>query len=178
MIYDTRLGYKGTVGVGGVCAVLTGAEGASSIGRTQTSTLRWILSTAAGCWWYSICRTTTWNTTTSLTSCQPWETLVIFSPFISPCGSISVTTWAPRWYGSLSLETGSILFLNGKRTLSLLILCVLINFNLLFVFLGFYLGSDHTGGFKKQISTTIVHSHTWSSFTLHVKQGQVSNHAR
>lgn len=41
-------------------------------------------------------------------------------------------------------------------------------------FLGFSPGTDRTGGFKRQTSTTMLHSHTWSSFTLHVKQGQVS----
>lgn len=44
-------------------------------------------------------------------------------------------------------------------------------------FLGFSLGTDRTGGFRKQTSTAMLLTHTWSSFTLRVKQGQVSLNA-
>lgn len=53
---------------------------------------------------------------TSLTSCQLWVTHVIFSLFIFLSGSTSAIMLAPRWYGRLLLETGSILFSNGKST--------------------------------------------------------------
>lgn len=104
MIYDARLRYKALsqAGKGFVVFWLVLKKRLLDAG-TQKG---WILSTAVGCWLYSTSRTTTGNTTTFSTSCQLSETLVIFSLFISPSGSILVIMWASRWYGLLLLETG------------------------------------------------------------------------
>lgn len=113
VIYYSRVQYKVLWGKEGLCGAETDAKEASVPHRTG---IRWMLSTALECWLYSTYRTIIRNTTGSSTSCQQWVTLVIFFLFISHSGSISAIMLAPRWYGWLLLETGSILFLNGKQT--------------------------------------------------------------